>query len=223
MRSRVSCFAVVWLSFVATALADEEVTIVRDGKSDYVIVVPDKATPVEQTAARELQQHLAAVTGVTLPVVSEAEAPRDMPRVSVGDGAATRKLLAGLSLGSLAPDTIVIRTAGRDLVLAGHPRRGTLYAVYVPPRRLGRLRNLQCPSYVRGLLGQRAWNQVESQVLRPAAKVFHHALAVFLFVVVEQVVADHDVRRTLEANLPVRHVGWPFRAVPVGPEGPTYG
>jgi hypothetical protein len=31
------------------------------------------------------------------------------------------------------------------------------------------------------------------------------------------------VRRTLEANLPVRHVGRPFRAVPVGPEGPTYG
>jgi ABC-type bacteriocin/lantibiotic exporter with double-glycine peptidase domain len=32
-----------------------------------------------------------------------------------------------------------------------------------------------------------------------------------------------QIRRTLEANLPVRHVGRPFRAVPVGPEGPTYG
>jgi len=128
--SRTCCLAVAWLSFAATAVADEELTLVRGGKSDYVIVVPDKARPVERTAARELQQHLAEATEVTLSVVPEANAPRDKPRLAVGDGATTRSLLAGLSLGSLPPDGIVIRTVGRDLVLVGHPRRGTLHAVY---------------------------------------------------------------------------------------------
>ena len=130
MPTRVFLLAVVWSSFGVMAFSAEELTLVREGKSDYLIVLPDKATPVEQTAARELQQHLARVTGATLPVVAEADSPRDKPRVAVGNSATARRLLAGLSLDSLSPDAIVIRTVGRDLVLAGHARRGTLHAVY---------------------------------------------------------------------------------------------
>lgn len=157
MRSTTLCLALVWLSFAATALADDALTLVREGTSDYVITVPDKATPVEKTAARELQQYLAEATGATLPVVTEAEAPRDRPRVAVGDGAVTRKLLGGLSPDSLAPDAIVIRTAGRDLVLVGHPRRGTLYAVY---------------AFLEDTVGIRWWTATETYVpKRPTLSV----------------------------------------------------
>jgi hypothetical protein len=112
------------------ASAGEELILSREGKSDYVIVIPNEATLVERTAARELREHLADVTGVALPVVSESEAPQDKPRIVLGDGAMTRKLLRGFNPGGLSPDAIVIKTVGRDLVLVGHPRRGTLYAVY---------------------------------------------------------------------------------------------
>ncbi len=157
MRSGTRCLALVWLSFAATALADEGLTLAREGKSDYVIVIPDRATPVEKTAARELQQYLAGVTGATLTVVTEAETPQDKPRVAVGDGAVTRKLLAGLSPGSLAPDAIVIRTVGRDLVLAGHPRRGSLYAVY---------------TFLEDVVGIRWWTATEVHVpKRPTLQI----------------------------------------------------
>lgn len=149
MPLRPSCFAAVCLSFAGTALAGEGLTLVREGTSDYVIVVADQATPVERTAARELQQHLAEVTGATLPVLTDAAAPPDKPRVAVGDGAATRKLLVGLALGSLPPDAIVIRTVGRDLVLAGHPRRGALYAVY---------------TFLEDTVGMRWWTATETHV-----------------------------------------------------------
>ncbi len=67
VQASLLCLAVVWLTSAA-ALAGDELSLTRDGKTDYVIVIPDRPSPVEQTAARELQQHLAAVTGATLPV-----------------------------------------------------------------------------------------------------------------------------------------------------------
>jgi len=102
----------------------------RDGKSDYVIVLPRQASAVEQTGGRELQEHLVQVTGATLPIVSADKAPSDRPRIILGDGHATRQLLPGFDATELRPDAIVIRTVGRDLILAGHVRRGTLYAVF---------------------------------------------------------------------------------------------
>lgn len=126
---------VVWvfafLSLLAVAaLADQELTLARDGKSDYTIVIPDTATPVERTAARELSEYLAKVTGAALPIAFEADSLDNQPRIVVGDGHLTRKLLPEFNPALLSPDAIVIKSAGRDLVLAGHRRRGSLDAVY---------------------------------------------------------------------------------------------
>lgn len=133
-RTAVLCLALAW--WTGAAVADDGLALVVQGQSDYQIVVPDRATPVERTAARELQQHLAEVTGAMLPVVAEADAARDKARILIGEGEGSRKLLERNAFprrngaASLAPDSIVIRTVGRDLVLTGHPRRGSLYAVY---------------------------------------------------------------------------------------------
>lgn len=110
--------------------ADSGFVLSREGQSDYVIVLPPQASAVEQTAARELKEHIAHLTGATLPIVSSAKAPADRPRIVLGDGPLTRRLLPGFDPVALGPDTIVIKTVGRDLLLAGHPRRGTLYAVF---------------------------------------------------------------------------------------------
>lgn len=72
-------------------------TLVSEGKSDYRIVVPDQATLVEQTAAREFQPHLAQVTGARLSIFSESKASHDKPRVVIGDATITRELLPGFS------------------------------------------------------------------------------------------------------------------------------
>ena len=51
MSTVIRCFGLLLLSAAATA-PGEELTLSRDGASDYVIVVPNEATPVERTAAR---------------------------------------------------------------------------------------------------------------------------------------------------------------------------
>ncbi len=129
-------FSVIALDRIASFAAAEGesalevLTLSRDSQSDYVIVIPQQASAVERTAARELQEHLALVTGASLLIVAVEDAPPDQPRIVVGDSHLTRQLLGDFDADQLPPDAIVIQTVGRDLVLTGHPRRGTLYAVF---------------------------------------------------------------------------------------------
>jgi hypothetical protein len=133
----------------AAPAAAAELNLSLDGKSDYAIVLPGEATPVERTAAGELQAYLAEITGATLPIITESEAAQTAARIVLGDSPLTRKLLPAVDPASLAPDGIVIRTVGRDLVLVGHPRRGTLYAVY---------------TFLEDTLGVRWWTQTETRI-----------------------------------------------------------
>ena len=61
----------------ATAVAsgsNQELNIVRDGKPDAEIVLPDRPTLAAQWGARELQWHLLKITGAELPVLPESQA-----------------------------------------------------------------------------------------------------------------------------------------------------
>jgi len=148
MRACLACLGILYF-VAAVAAADEPLTLSREGKSDYVIVVPQEATPVERTAARELQTHLMEMTAAVFPIVSEGNMPEGAPRIVLGNGRLTRTLLPTVEPARLAPDAICIKTVGRDLVLVGHPRRGTLYAVY---------------TFLEDTLGVRWWTPDEGRI-----------------------------------------------------------
>ena len=103
--------------------------IASSGAAAAQIVVPASATPVEQNAARELQEHLGKVTGAPFEVVTESS-PKSGPRLLVGNTAAARSLMPDFDPKAAAYDGIVLKTFGDDLILTGHPQRGALYAVY---------------------------------------------------------------------------------------------
>ncbi|MDD3587011.1 MAG: DUF4838 domain-containing protein [Thermoguttaceae bacterium] len=107
-----------------------ELVLSTNSTANMIIVTSDKPTKVEETAARELKEHLALVTGATFPVVPLHLYRHDQPAIYVGDMPQSRKAAGGLDPDTLGYDGIVIKTAGKDLVLFGHPKRGTLYAVY---------------------------------------------------------------------------------------------
>lgn len=102
----------------------------KDGVSEYAIVVAADAIVPERTAARELQEHLQAVTGALWPLVDESQAEAHPKRIVVGPNAAFRAAFPGITLESLKYDGIAMKTCGDVLYLAGDPPRGTLYAVY---------------------------------------------------------------------------------------------
>ncbi len=119
----------------------------KNGRTDYVIVLPVAATPVEQTSAKELKQHLDSVTGADFVVVSEADADKSKPQLVVGDSKRLKELLPDLDVSKIPYDGIVIKTVGDSLVLTGHPQRGTLYAVY---------------TFLEDAVGVRWWTSTES-------------------------------------------------------------
>jgi hypothetical protein len=104
-------------------------TLAADGKTRYVIALADGAIPAEQTAARELQEHLSLVTGAEFPIRAEGEGAPS-PRIVVGPGALFRQAFPHVDLAALKHDGIVMKTVGDDIYLAGGRPRGTLYAVY---------------------------------------------------------------------------------------------
>ena len=58
-------------AFAAPSVASLEIAQ-RGQPAAYTIVIPEKASPVEKYAAEELQSFLEQVTGVKLPVSSDA-------------------------------------------------------------------------------------------------------------------------------------------------------
>ncbi len=107
----------VWLAVLAV-FPLRALTLIEDGGSRYTIVLPEQPSAPEETAARELRMFLAQATGVTLPVAL-GTAPG--PAIRVGGAYPGERP---------APDAVVIKTDGEELILAGEGKRGTLYAVY---------------------------------------------------------------------------------------------
>ena len=84
----------------------------------------------QNAAADDLKKYLDAVTGAEFEIVRQMEVADGMARILVGDSHHARALAPDVNWESLGPDDIVIKTVGKDLVLAGGQPRGTVYAIY---------------------------------------------------------------------------------------------
>lgn len=108
--------------FLQTSLHCAE--LAKDGATGWKIVLPNEPTIVEKTAARELAEHLQLVTGANFQMIAEKEVPADgTSLIFVGNTARARKK-------EYKFDEILIKMDGGNLILAGHEKRGCLYAVY---------------------------------------------------------------------------------------------
>ena len=127
------------LLFLQTYLYSAE--LAKDGATAWKIVLPENATIVEKTAARELAEHLKLVTGADFPTVAEKDAPADgKSLIFVGNTAKAPKK-------EYKFDEILIKLDGGNLILAGHEKRGCLYAVY---------------SFLQDVVGVRWWTPADS-------------------------------------------------------------
>ena len=97
------------------------------GRSDYAIVIATNASPTVKHAAQELADDLKQISGAALPVVS---GPPSGPAIFVGVSSFLSSGFQKVRSAVLPEEGFMICTAGRNLCLAGHDDRGTLYAVY---------------------------------------------------------------------------------------------
>ncbi|MFO7775431.1 MAG: DUF4838 domain-containing protein [Candidatus Hydrogenedentota bacterium] len=112
-----------------TVSAGEELVIAEGGKSPYVIVYPAEAPPVVETAADDLQHHLAEMTGARLPIQTDEE-PLPERAILLGDNRFLDEVGVEPAWDRLGDEGYHIQTAEPHLVIVGGPVRGTAYGVY---------------------------------------------------------------------------------------------
>lgn len=103
--------------------------LIKDGNSDYVIVIPEKSKKIEKRAAEELQFYLREVSGTELPIVTDKGDPGDK-MVMIGKNSYLKELGIKPDLKKLDEDGYHILTHNNHLIIAGGIKKGTLYGVY---------------------------------------------------------------------------------------------
>ena len=102
-----------------------DLTLVKDGKTGYTIVLSKDASPSEKHAARELQRFIREMSGAELPIALEGD--KSLTRlIVIGDGELVKWLKVPVDFKSLGDEGFAIKTAGPHLVIAGGRLRGTM-------------------------------------------------------------------------------------------------
>lgn len=143
-------FTAVLIILLSNACSGSSIlTLSKGNKAKYVIVLPEKPSLVERTAANELKKHLDEATSASFRIVSESDADKSKPLLLVGNSAVARTLLPDINVNQLPYDGIVVETVGKNIIMLGHPVRGTLYAVN---------------TFLEEAVGVRWWTSTESYI-----------------------------------------------------------
>ena len=145
----------ILLFFFVPGLHSVDPFLVKNGKTDFKIVLPDFPLPVEETAARELKSYLEEITKIHWTIASEKNVPERAPQILVGNSLRAKKFFPEIDPDKIPYDGIEIHLKGNKLLLTGHHQRGALYAVN---------------TFLEDILGVRWWTSTEHKV--PAYRDF---------------------------------------------------
>ncbi len=124
LKLSITCCTIFF--FLNFTIAQNQLSIVNNSLSNYVIAIRKNADSNETKAAKVLQQYIAKISHVTLPINSD-ETNNSANTIFVG---ATNKVSSSDTSG-LGDDGYLIKSQGNSLILTGGKRRGVLYSVYV--------------------------------------------------------------------------------------------
>ncbi len=101
--------------------------LVRQGKSEWKIVLPQHADPLEQEAAERLREKIQAMTGASLPIVAEESILPPIHSIFIGNTQAFQHW--ALPSTRIEVGGFLIAAAGNRLFLCGDSPKTTDYAV----------------------------------------------------------------------------------------------
>lgn len=101
------------------------ITLVKNGSSDYSIVLPAEPTKAESKAAQTLQDYIFKISGAKLGVTNE-NSFQGKHAVYVGKTSAAQKL----NISSIKDDGFLLAASADNIVICGLHGKGTLYGTY---------------------------------------------------------------------------------------------
>lgn len=102
------------------ACTQNNITIVKNGQTNYEIVIPENADTTVVKAAGEFQTILEKMSGVKIGVTSENSANPSKNKIFIG----------GKDENATSPHTVIIKNEGKNLFISGGSEQSVLYAVY---------------------------------------------------------------------------------------------
>lgn len=105
------------------------IDLVKDGKTEYSILLPENAEDMEQTAASELQTFFEMATGISLTVRTDDAAVTAQDHV-ISLGNTSLKEAEKIDTSSLSTHGFILKRVDNALIIAGKDGRGTVYGVY---------------------------------------------------------------------------------------------
>ncbi|NCX95398.1 MAG: DUF4838 domain-containing protein [Chitinophagia bacterium] len=122
-RITLCCYFLV--CFAGCSAKDKSITIVKDGKTNYVIVIPSNATSIERKSAELLQTYLQKIAGVKVPVKSDSGIEKQ-PAIYIGN---TPKAIQ-TSQTAIPAEGYLIQTSSNSIIIKGGTGRGVINGVY---------------------------------------------------------------------------------------------
>lgn len=113
---------VLTVAFCVAFAARAELQIVKNGKSDYRVVIGKKCPQITRAAAKDLILYLNKSTGAKLSLSRNGETDGKLS-IIVGDCAASRK--AGIDAAKLPPEGFIIKTIGKNIYIVGRDTKGS--------------------------------------------------------------------------------------------------
>jgi hypothetical protein len=124
MRSAV--IAALWALVCSASAFAQELTLVRDGKSPFVIVLSASASGSQRRGANELQNYIRQMSGAELPIVDDSQ-PLPEHAILVGRSRHTDAMHLDIDLEALGPEGFVLKARDGHVLILGSNLRGTMY------------------------------------------------------------------------------------------------
>ncbi len=102
--------------------------LVKEGKSDYVIVLAEPSIASERFAAEELRRHLEQSTQAQFDIIAESEFLGGTNAIFVGHSEYARH--NSIDLAGFTAEEWLLQSKDKNIILTGGRPRGSLYAVY---------------------------------------------------------------------------------------------
>lgn len=108
-------------------ITDKSGYLVKNGKTEYSVVIPKKYAPAEAFAAEELKRIL-ALADCNISIITEDKITADN-KIFIGNTEAFKKLGVNLSPVTYKRDGFIIETVGNDFIINTSGDAGNFYAV----------------------------------------------------------------------------------------------
>jgi hypothetical protein len=107
--------------------------LVKDGKSEYAILIPYEKTENEflVAASKDLQKFILEATGVSLPILTDRETEKTEKVLSIGSTRLEQAAGIAPSVERLGIGGAVIKTVGNNVYMTGATDEAAMYATYL--------------------------------------------------------------------------------------------